>query len=122
MPLKDRNSDEIYQGLDVILRHYNNEGYKINKIHCDKEFKSIMDEVSDNLDVDMIYASSNDHVLDIERSNFTVEERYCVTFYRLAYKCIPKVMTEHLTMRVTKNLNMFPAREGISQHYSPQTI
>ena len=25
-------------------------------------------------------------------------------------------------MRVTKNLNMFPAEEGISRHFSPQTI
>ena len=119
VPLKDRNSEEIYQDLDVILRHYNNKGYEINKIHYDREFESIMDEVADNLNVDMIYASSNDHVPDIERSNRTVEERYCVAFYRLGFKRIPKVMTEHLTMRVTKNLNMFPAAEGISKYYSP---
>ena len=121
VPLKDWNAEEIYGGLDVILRHYNNEEYEINKIHCDKEFKSIMDAVSDNLNVEMVYASTNDHVPDIERSNRTVEERYVVAFYRLPDKRIPKVMTEHLTMRVTKNLTMFPAREGISQHYSPQT-
>ncbi len=64
----------------MILHQYNNEGYKIEKIHCDKEFKSIMDEVSDNLNVDMTYASTNDHVPDIERSNRTVEERYRIDF------------------------------------------
>ena len=39
VPLKDRNADEIYMGLDVILHHCNDEGYKITKIHCDKSLK-----------------------------------------------------------------------------------
>ena len=122
VPLKDRETSEIFSALDVILRHYNHEGYEIKAIHCDREFKSMMDEVKDEMDVEMIYASSNDHVPDIERSNRVVEERYRVAFYRLGFKLMPKVICEHLAMRVTKNLNMFPAAEGISQHYSPQTI
>ena len=122
VPLKDRESSEIFSALDVILRHYNNEDYEIKTIHCDREFKSMMDEVADEMHINMVYASSNDHVPDIERSNRVIEERYRVAFYRLEFKMIPKVMCEHLAMRVTKNLNMFPAKEGISQHYSPQTI
>ena len=50
----------------MILRHYNHEGYEIKTIHCDKEFESMMDEVADDMDVEMIYASSNDHVPEIE--------------------------------------------------------
>lgn len=98
LPLKDRETDEIYKGLYVILRHYNDEGFKITRIHCDKEFKSIMDEFTDCLDIKMLYASNKDHVLDIELSNRTVEERYRVAFYSLKSNRIPKLLTEHLTM------------------------
>ena len=39
VPLKDRNADEIYYGLDVVLRHYNDEGYEISKIHATKSLR-----------------------------------------------------------------------------------
>ena len=100
VPLKNRSQDEIFQGLDVVFRHYNDEGYTIEKIHCDKEFEPLMNRVDDEMEIKIIYAAPKDHVPDIERSNRVVEERFRVAFYRLGFKRMPKVMTEHLTMRI----------------------
>ena len=72
--LKNRNQDEIYQGLDDILQYYNHEGYTITTIHCDKEFESIMQGVGDELEIELVYAATNNRVPDIKRSNHVVEE------------------------------------------------
>ena len=41
----------------------------MKRIHCDGGFKSIMDEVADNLDISMKYADPDDNVPNIERNN-----------------------------------------------------
>ena len=120
--IKDRSADELFESLDIILRMYNDAGYDIKTIYCDGEFRGILDRVSDELNITMVYAPVGDHVPDIERSNRVVQERYRVAFYRLPFARIPKLMTERLTYRVNKNLNLFPAKEGISRYYSPHTI
>ena len=109
----------MYKSLDVILREYNKAGYDLENIWCDSEFKSIMSDTIDNSDVKFRFCAPGDHVPDIERSNRVIEERFRVAFYRLSFRVIPRVMTEFLTMVVTKNLNIFPNDEGISKHYLP---
>ena len=47
-------------------------------IHCDEEFKSIMDEVANNLDIYTNYANPDDHVPYIERNNSLVQERFII--------------------------------------------
>ena len=41
----------------------------MKRINCDGKFKSIMDEVADNLDIYVKYENPDDHVPDIERNN-----------------------------------------------------
>ena len=48
---------------------YNYGGFKINKIECDGEFKTIMDDVKDNLNVKMNYTNAKDHVPAAEQNN-----------------------------------------------------
>ena len=62
VPLKNRTSKEIYAALDMVLRHYTKAEYIISDIHCDQEFRSMMDAVSDELDVEMNYTTTNEHV------------------------------------------------------------
>ena len=33
----------------VVMRHYNKVGFSVKRIECDDEFKSIMDEVSNDM-------------------------------------------------------------------------
>ena len=75
VPLKNRTPSEIYEGLDLVLRHYNKAGFQIKDIHCDQEFKSMMNKVSDDLDVKMNYTTTGEHVPEAERNNHTIKER-----------------------------------------------
>merc|ERR1712197_122863 len=44
VPIKDRSAEEILQALDIVLNHYNTEGYLITMLHCDGEFRNIIGE------------------------------------------------------------------------------
>ena len=38
VPLENRTKDQLHKALDVILRMYNEAGYRIRKIHTNNEF------------------------------------------------------------------------------------
>ena len=71
--LKDEERETIYNGLDRTLRGYNSGGFRINKIECDGEFRSMMDDVKDKLDINMNYSNVQDHVPAAERNNRTIK-------------------------------------------------
>ena len=110
---------ENYRALDMILRKYNSAGFIIRRILCDQEYKGMMDQVKDNLDIDMNYTNTDDHVPEAECNNRTIEERIRAAFHQLPYKAIPKIMIRYLAMESVKKLNMFPNKGGISSYYSP---
>ena len=121
VPIKDRSAEKVLQALDIILGHYNQEGYLITMLHCDGEFISLIGEALENVEnMEVNFAAPTDHVPDIERSNRTLEERFRVAFYRLPYRRMPTLMM--VLMPVCVNLNLFPNLEGISRHYGPQVI
>ena len=122
VPMNTKQNKEYYQALDAILRHYNQAGFVIKTIHCDGEYKAMMDQVRDDLDVVMNYTNASDHVPEAERNNRTIKERIRAAYHRLPYKAIPRVMIRHLAMVCTTKLNFFPAKGGVSQYYSPRMI
>ena len=122
VPMKSKTKDEIYKAIDVILRHYNKAGFRIKTIHCDREFKPLMDDVSDEMDAEMNYTAKDGHVPEAERNNRTIGERIRAAYHNLPYKAIPKVMLKYLAMIVTHQLNLFPAKGGISPYFSPHII
>jgi hypothetical protein len=44
VPMNTKQHVEYYRALDQILRHYNRAGFVIRMIHCDGEFRGMMDE------------------------------------------------------------------------------
>ena len=94
----------------------------IRRIHCDGEYRSMMDKVKDDLDAEMNYANAQDHVPEAERNNRTIKERVRAACQRLPYNKIPRVMIRFLAMVQTNQLNLFPAKGGISSYYSPRAI
>ena len=62
VPLENRTADEIYGGLDKILRVYNKADFYFGTIRCDREFKPLMESVEDNLDIEMDYPPAEEHV------------------------------------------------------------
>lgn len=122
IPLDSRNVDEFYRALQLVLRKYNGAGFFIKRIHADGEFKSTMEELETKLDVEINFASPGDHVPEAERNNRVIQERFRILMARLPFKVIPNVMIRAFLMDVTKSLNLFPAKGGISEYYSPDMI
>ena len=122
MPIASRTNEEYYRALDQVLRHYNKAGFKIKTIHCDGEYRSMMTNVSDELDVEMNFTNAQDHVPEAERNNRTLKERIRAAFHRLPYKAIPKIMIRYLAMEQANKLNLFPVKGGVSTYYSPRMI
>jgi hypothetical protein len=70
----------------------------------------------------MNYTSTGEHESVAERNNRTIQECIRAVFHSLPFKAIPKVMLMHLAMDVTKKLNFFPTKGGVSDYYSPYVI
>ena len=43
-------------------------------------------------------------------------------YYQLPYVHLPKILVEFMTMEGAKKINFFPARHGVSKHYSLRMI
>jgi hypothetical protein len=120
--LANRTKDELFKALDAVLRQYNKAGYRIESIHCDQEFRPLMDQVADELDVEMNYTTTDEHVPEAERNNRTIKERVRAAYHGLPFKAIPKVMLRKLVAHETKLLNFLPAKGGVSAYLSPYSI
>jgi hypothetical protein len=88
--------------LGNVFRVYNMAGFKIKSIHCDNEYRSLMQELESINEVKMNYASAQEHVPEIERSIRVIKERFCATFHRLPFTRLPAIMIKILAMESTK--------------------
>jgi hypothetical protein len=69
LQIENRTHEEYYRVLDMVLRLYNSAGFHIKTIHCDREFRAMMDKVKDDLGVCMNFTNALDHVPEAERNN-----------------------------------------------------
>ena len=81
-----------------------------------------MNKIKDNLNVNMEYPASSDHVPQAEQNNRTIGKQVCTGYHRLPFSKILKVMLRYLSMILTAQLNYFPAKGGILKYYSPYMI
>ena len=81
-----------------------------------------MEKVEEDLNVDMNFTNTQDHVPEAERNNQTIKERIWAAYHRLPYKAITRIMLRHLAMIQTNQLNLFPVKGGVSKYYSPRMI
>ena len=102
VPLKLRTHDDMYEGIDKILRNYNKAGCKVKTTNCNREFKEFMDPIQDDLDVEMNYTAMGEHVPKAKRNNRTIGERIQVAYYNMPYMKIPRVMLQYLGMVSTQ--------------------
>jgi len=83
------------------------------------EFECIRNDV---LPSRLNVTAADDHVGEVERSIRTMKERARTIIHGLPFKRLPKVMIQALVYHATKGLNLFPAKNGISDTLSPLTI
>ena len=58
-----------------------------------------MDDLQDDLDIEMNYASAEEHVPEAERNNRVIKERVRAAFHRLPYTAIPRVCYNRSNIR-----------------------
>jgi hypothetical protein len=110
--------------IDELLAVYKKGGFTITEIHCDNEFRKVMDPVSARQDrpIRMNYASAQEHVPRAERNNRVIQERVRAAYHRLPFTHLPRILVKFLVMESTKKLNFFPNKNGVSKYFSPRMI
>ncbi len=68
------------------------------------------------------FANPQEHVPEAERKNRVIKERVRATYRRLPYIRLTKLLVKMLVTESAKKLNFFPAKNGVSQYYSPRMI
>ena len=82
-------------------------------VYCDREFKSLLKDAWEQLEITINYTNTEDHVGEAERNKRFLNERFRTKFHYLLYQAIPKVMTKDLAIEVAKQANFFPVKGGV---------
>jgi hypothetical protein len=122
IPIENPMHKDYYCVLDMVLQLYNSAGFHIKTIHCNGEFLAMMEKVKENLGIHRNIANALDHVPEAERNNRTIKERVRAAYHRLLCKALPRQLIWYLVTTQARQLNLFPAKGGISLYYSPRTI
>ena len=108
--------------LDELHSLYKNKGFVRNEIHCDNEFRPVMTDWSVSKDpvIKISYANPQDHIPPAQRNNRVIQERIQAMYHYMPYEHLPRILVKYLVMEAARKMNYFPARYGISKHYSPR--
>jgi hypothetical protein len=75
-----------------------------------------------DMDIRLNCCTTNEHIPEAKRNNRTIGERMRCIHHGFPFKGVPKQVTTENAKFGGTALNMFPAKGGISAHYSPHTI
>jgi hypothetical protein len=81
IPIENRTHKEYYCVLDMVLHVYNSVGFHIKTIHCNGEFRAMMEKVKDDLGVQMNFTNALDQVPEAEHNNRTIKEWVWATYH-----------------------------------------
>ncbi|CAJ1950978.1 unnamed protein product [Cylindrotheca closterium] len=112
VPLQSRTAESLYDAIN----------FTIKTIYCDGEFRPVFDDVKDEMNVDMNYASRGEHDPTAEQNIQHIKALFRVQYHCMPYKAIPRIITEAIAKRVAQTSNFYPAKGGILAYYSPLMI
>ncbi len=119
----NRKALTIFDALKSICGYYLQQGFQIVYIKGNREFTP--------LEVWMVtvygapklsLASANEHVPEIERKIQVIKEWVRAVIYSIPFNALPARMLVHAVLFVTKQLNLFPVKGGLSSKLSPKQI
>jgi len=119
VPLKNRTAESLYDSLDNVLCRYNCATIYVTSIDSDIEFKTLFEDVEDNMDAKFNYAPQGEHVPAAERNNRTIADRIRVAVHCLPCHNIPRLLLKHVAISETEKLIWFPAEGGLSDTFTP---
>jgi hypothetical protein len=121
--LQNWKIDTIFRALKAMHNFYLQCGFQIVFIKGDGEFKPMDGMMSELYEAPKINLSSaNEHVPEIERKIWVIKEQVCAMVYSLPLNALPPVVLVNAVLFVTKQLNLFPVKGGISTQFSPKQI
>jgi hypothetical protein len=120
--LPERTMEAYKNALKNIIKIYNEAGFKVSTLSCDREYIPLINEIQEEFNITPNYPSSQEHVPEAKRNNRVIKERMRAVFHSLPFKAIPKIMIKFLAMECKKKLNYFPPKGGVSKYYSPREI
>ena len=122
--LNEANAQNYEECMKELYTLYKQGGFTIIEIHCDNEFHKAMDNFAAKQDpvIKMNYAAAGEHVPRAERNNRVIQERIRANYFHLPYDKLPKTIVKYMVSEASRKLNFFPAKHGVSKHYSPRMI
>ncbi len=123
MHLSNRKALTIFDALKSMCSYYLQRGFQIVFIKGDEEFAPLevwMAAVYGAPKLNL--ASANEHVPEIERTIQVFKERVRAIIYSIPFNSLPAWMLVHAVLFVTKQLNLFPVKGGLSSNLSPKQI
>ncbi len=67
-------------------------------------------------------ASANEHIPEIERKFWVIKEWARAVIYSIPFNSLPAWMQAHAVLFLTKQLNLFPVKGGLSSKLIPKQI
>ena len=120
--IESKKPQEHLRALSAIVSRYNKAGYYVHMVYCDREFKPIFKDAWDQLELTINYANTYDHVAEAEHNNWFLKERFQTKFHYLTDEAIPRLMIKGLAIKVAKEANFFPVKNGVSSILSPRQL
>jgi hypothetical protein len=120
--IKSREVDTYQECFIKVLKLYKSAGFQVATVSADREFVAVLDPIKEKYKFTTNYASAQEHVPEVERSNRVIKERVRATVHRSPYACLPRTVLKFVVTEAARKLNFFPAQYGCSAYYSPRQI
>jgi hypothetical protein len=120
--IKSREVDTYQECFIKVLKLYKSAGFQVATVSADREFVAVLDPIKEQYKFTTNYASAQEHVPEVERSNRVIKERVRATVHRSPYACLPRTVLKFVVTEAARKLNFFPAQYGCSAYYSPRQI
>ena len=118
--IENNSHEEYYNKLDKILKMYYNGSTIVKTLHCDGKYKSMMDPVSDGMNITMAYSNPGNHVLQAVRNNCMVTDTVHITLHRTGYATIPRQIITKVVELCPSELKHFQPLEAFHHTADPR--
>ena len=78
--------------MHKIIRMYNNTGFKIKEIHCNNQFRRMLEGLRKELGCTVTYTSTHDNASHGEKNNIIIKNQIVAGLRQTTYRKIPRVM------------------------------
>jgi hypothetical protein len=118
-----RKALTIFNELKSMCGYYLQQGFQIVFIKGDGEFAPLEAWMATVYGAPKLnLASANKHVPEIERKIQVIKGQVRAVIYSIPFNSLPARMLVHAVLFVTKQLNLFPVKGGLSSKLSPKQI